>query len=118
MEKFGFEVCTLSHEEKGLTVRLGDNSTSPIDRRIVQQEFDIGGHHSRENFYVLSLPSGFDVVLGMDYMVKHDVLLGPRSKATRIPKGNSWCTANGTSLSTYLNPSSANNLRLNAVHNI
>ena len=50
----------------------------------------------------------------MDYMVKQGVLLSPRSKAIRIPKGNSWCTANGTSLSTYLNPSSANNLRLHA----
>jgi hypothetical protein len=50
----------------------------------------------------------------MDYMVKHDVWLGSKLKAIRIPQGNSWCTATGTSLSTYLNPSSANNLRLHA----
>ena len=52
VQKFGFKVCTLPQEEEGLTVRLGDNSTSPINRRIVQQEFNLGGHHSKENFYV------------------------------------------------------------------
>eukprot|EP01043_Picozoa_sp_COSAG02_P009154 COSAG02_NODE_306_length_25175_cov_76.540118_15_plen_119_part_00 len=48
----------------------------------------------------------------MDYMVKYDVLLGPGKKAIRIPNGDSWYTANGSSLSSYLNPTSANNLRL------
>ena len=98
VKRYDLEARSIPKEDEGLTVRLGNDSTSPIDRYLNLADFVIGGHQSKQDFYVLHLPKSFDIVLGMDFMVKYHVSLEAATKAIRIPNGDSFYTASGLSL--------------------
>ena len=111
----GIDNDQLPAAEAGLTVRLGDSSTSLVNRTLKDADLTLGNHSSRWDFHVLTLPRGFDAVLGMDFMARYDVTLRCSDKAVRILDGDQSFTASGQSLSTYLNPRSADCQRLHAM---
>lgn len=61
-----------------MQIRLGDNSTAMV-RRIYKDILYLGDDIPFEvEFYVMpDLPSTFDVILGMDWMIKHDAWIHP-----------------------------------------
>ena len=75
LPKLSIDLNQLSSAEDGMVVSLGDSSKSPVSRKLEGAEFVIGKHSSSTDFYLLSLPRGFDVVIGLDWMTKYDVQL-------------------------------------------
>lgn len=103
--------------ESDMVVRLGDASTSPVNRVLEQAEFVLAGFSTETDFHVLALPTGFDAVLGLDYMDKYQVVLDVANKALHLRNGTTRYTSSGQSLASYLDPG-GNNHRLNVSHYI
>ena len=63
-----------SGNPNGISVRLGDNSlvSAPTCRHL---KFEIKGQDHSYDYHTMPLPSGIDIIIGMDYMEANDVIL-------------------------------------------
>ena len=71
---FHFQLPENANHSSGIDVRLGDNSVVSTNacKRLT---FEVKGESHTWDFHFMELPVGLDLIVGMDFMRKHDVIL-------------------------------------------
>ena len=71
--------CNSNNPNGGIQVRLGDNSLVSASecRHLV---YDIKGRSHSWDYHTMPLPSGIDIIVGMDFMEANDVVLLTKQK--------------------------------------
>ena len=79
VRKHSLQTSNLS-EDECFNVRLGNGTTVPVDQVIHIENLDMDNNSFSQKFFVLNLPSGIDLVLGMDFFTANDAWIHPKSK--------------------------------------
>ena len=79
VKKHNFNADNLD-EDECFDVRLGNGTTVPVNQILAASDLSLESNSFKQEFYVLDLPSGIDLVIGMDFLTANDAWVHPKSK--------------------------------------
>ena len=79
VKKHNFNADNLD-EDECFDVRLGNGTTVPVNQILAASDLSLESNSFKQEFYVLDLPSGIDLVVCMDFLTANDAWDHPKSK--------------------------------------